>query len=194
MFKPDTILKFEVPRRPEDVSVAIRFPSDEQIIERAKGRKRIITTLGRAGHEERDSITFSDSELLRTLHAKDGEPETLTDAEATRIINTLLNITVIDCEKVGSKYVLRYESCFGSDSVELLTPTADELETFASQLAVVRSITARQQSTYTNLTAAQALWSLVGPPAPLPVVWKAQLLLELHGHINDLATRRQDPT
>lgn len=193
MFKPDIIFTYEVPRRPENVTIQFRFPSDAQIIERAKKRKRLVTNLGRQGLEERDDITFSDADLLRELQGENAVE--LTDSEATRIINAILNIEVTLCERQGKGYHVEFTTAVGSMQVDLLTPTADELESFIRTLAVSRVLDSRRQSTWSNLQAANDLWAAIGADTqPLPVYWRTQILLELHGVVQELATRRQNPT
>jgi hypothetical protein len=165
-------------RAPEGTkSVKVRFPTDEEWIERQRRRKIIIKQLGRGvsettilGGEEADAALFA--------KIRQGEEPELDAYEATRILEQLSLAEVEDVvpEGAGFRVLLRVPG--GTTAHVLRMPSAKDLIEYRRGFARILDLPFNRQELTVNLAAAGALYQKLiqateGYAGAVPVIHQA---------------------
>lgn len=139
-------------------AVTVRFPSDDELIDRARRRKIIIKQIGRGTSEtivpEAEDV---DDALLGKI--REGEGPELDAYEAAQVIEQLAACDVDDVlpDAEGFKVVLRVPGA--TTAVILRMPTAKEIFHYKRGFARVLDLPYNKQSLIINLPAAGDLYA-----------------------------------
>jgi hypothetical protein len=137
--------------------VAIRFPSDEEWMDRQRRRKVIIKSLGRGMSETVPPETADDdAQLLKRLLVEEG-PE-VDGYEATRILDQLADCDVDDVQAEGGAYRVTTRVLGGMTAHLLRMPTAKEILHYRRGFVRVIDLPYNRQSVTINMTAAGDLY------------------------------------
>jgi hypothetical protein len=165
-------------RGPEGTkSVKVRFPTDEEWIERQRRRKIIIKQLGRgvsettiSGGEEADAALFA--------KIRQGEEPELDAYEASRILEQLSLAEVEDVvpEGAGFRVLLRVPG--GTTAHVLRMPSAKDVIEYRRGFARILDLPFNRQELTVNLAAAGALYQKLvqateGYAGAVPVIHQA---------------------
>src|SRR5579885_3684405 len=144
-------------RTPDGVKpVRVRFPTDEEWIERQKKRKVIVKQLGRGVSE----TTIPDSaEADAALLAKIRVPEENAPEEASRIIEQLSQADVDDVVQVGDGFRMTLRVLGGTVSLVLRMRSAKDVFESRRGFARVRDLPYNRQELIINLAPAAALFN-----------------------------------
>jgi hypothetical protein len=181
--------------RPEgDVTVAFRFPADEEWKARQDKRKHVITDLGRGKTKEEDLGKEADAEMIQLCIQVSGEePVFVTQAEAAKIIAEISDVAFVSFDRVGSGFDIELEDFADrSHSFRLAMPTSDRVASYRADLVKVKAIGSNKKSLSIDLAAVQKLWGeLTDQPLPLP--WKSAVLKRVMESLDDLVVVRENP-
>lgn len=138
-------------------ALTLRFPTDEQWIERQRSRKIIIKQLGRGKSETivPDSSEF-DAQLVAGLRSGDG-PE-IDGYEATTILERLGEAEVDEVETESGAFRIRLRVAGGITTHLVAMPSARDAIRFRRAFARVLDMPFNQQSLSVNLQAAGDLY------------------------------------
>jgi hypothetical protein len=165
---------------PEGVKpVRVRFPTDEEWIERQKKRKIIIKQLGRGVSETTipDSAEADAALLAKIRLAEEDAPEV--DAfEASRIIEQLSQADVDDVVQMGDGFRVTMRVLGGTVSHVLRIPSAKDVFEYRRGFARVLDLPYNRQELIINLAPAAALYkklveSTDGYADDVPIVHQA---------------------
>jgi hypothetical protein len=167
-------------RTPDGVKAfRVRFPSDEEWIERQKKRKVIVKQLGRGVSETTipDSAEADAALLARIRLPEENAPEV--DAfEASRIIEQLSQADVEDVVQVGGGFRVTMRVLGGTVSHVLRMPSAKDVFEYRRGFARVLDLPYNRQELIINLAPAAALFkklleSSEGYTGDVPVIHQA---------------------
>jgi hypothetical protein len=167
-------------RTPEGLkTVRLRFPTDEEWIERQKKRKVIVKQLGRGVSETTipDSAEADAALLAKIRVAEENAPEV--DAfEASRIIEQLSQAEVDDVVQVGDGFRVTMRVLGGTVSHVLRMPSAKDVFEYRRGFARVLDLPYNRQELIINLGAAAALFkklieSSEGYAGDVPIIHQA---------------------
>ncbi len=165
---------------PEGVKpVRVRFPSDDEWIERQKKRKVIVKQLGRGVSETTipDSAEADAALLAKIRLAEEDAPEV--DAfEASRIIEQLSHADVDDVAQAGDGFRVTLRVLGGTASHVLRMPSAKDVFEYRRSFARVLDLPYNRQELIINLAPAAALYkklveSTEGYAGEVPVIHQA---------------------
>lgn len=144
-------------RTPEGVkTIRVRFPSDEDWIERQRRRKVIIKQLGRGVSETVISGgEDADAALLAKIREGDGEVDPF---EANRIVEQLSQAEVDDVVQTGDSFRVTLRVLGGTVTHLLKMPSAKDVFEYRRGFARVHDLPYNRQELTINLAAAGALY------------------------------------
>jgi hypothetical protein len=144
-------------RTPEGVkTIRVRFPSDEEWIERQRRRKVIIKQLGRGISETIISGgEDADVALLAKVREGDGEVDPF---EANRIVEQLSQAEVDDVVQTGDSFRVTLRVLGGVVTHLLKTPSAKDVFEYRRGFARVLDLPYNRQELTINLAVAGALY------------------------------------
>ena len=158
-------------------AIRLRFPTDEEWIERQKRRKVLIKQLGRGVSETIVSGgEDADAALLAKIREEDG-PEV--DAfEACRVIEQLSQADVDDVVQEGDRFRVTLRVLYGTVTHEIRMPSAKDVFDYRRSFARVLDLPYNRQELTINLGAAGALYkklaeSTEGYAGDVPVIHQA---------------------
>jgi hypothetical protein len=159
--------------------VRVRFPTDEEWIERQKKRKVIVKQLGRGVSETTipDSAEADAALLAKIRVAEENAPEV--DAfEASRIIEQLSQAEVDDVVQVGDSLRVTMRVLGGTVSHVLRIPSAKDVFEYRRGFARVLDLPYNRQELIINLAPAPALFkklseSSEGYAGDVPIIHQA---------------------
>ncbi|MCL4783508.1 MAG: hypothetical protein KJZ70_10780 [Bryobacterales bacterium] len=165
-------------RTPDGLKVIrLRFPTDEEWIERQKRRKVLIKQLGRGVSETIVSGgEDADATLLAKIREEDA-PEV--DAfEASRVIEQLSQADVDDVDQEGDRFRVTLRVLGGTVTHEIRMPSAKDVFDYRRSFARVLDLPYNRQELTINLGAAGALYkklaeSSEGYAGEVPVIHQA---------------------
>lgn len=161
-------------------SVKVRFPTDDEWIERARKRKIIIKQLGRGMSETIvPSAEDIDAELLAKIRIGDG-PE-IDAFEASRILEQLGEAEVEDVETGGGAFRVILRVPGGVTAHLLRMPSARDVIQYRRSFARVIDLPYNRQQLTVNLNAAGELYAKLrqeveGYEGAVPVIHQAAAL------------------
>ncbi len=144
-------------RTPEGVkTIRVRFPSDEDWIERQRRRKVIIKQLGRGVSETIISGgEDADAALLAKIREGDGEVDPF---EANRIVEQLSQAEVDDVVQTGDSFRVTLRVLGGTVAHLLKMPSAKDVFEYRRGFARVLDLPYNRQELTINLGVAGALY------------------------------------
>jgi len=144
-------------RAPEGVkTIRVRFPSDDDWIERQRRRKVIIKQLGRGVSETIISGgEDADAALLAKIREGDGEGDPF---EANRIVEQLSQAEVDDVVQTGDSFRVTLRVLGGAVTHLLRMPSAKDVFEYRRGFARVLDLPYNRQELTINLGAAGALY------------------------------------
>jgi len=159
-------------------AVRLRFPTDEEWIERQRRRKIIIKQLGRGMSETivPDSEE-ADAELVARLRRDDDGPE-IDGFEATRILEELSRAEVDDVVAEGGDFRVTLRVPGAMTAHTLRMPTAKEIIQYRRAFARIVDLPFNKQQLSINLEAAADLYKKLcketaGYSGAVPVIHQA---------------------
>jgi hypothetical protein len=165
-------------RGPEGTkTLKVRFPTDEEWIERQRRRKIIIKQLGRGVSETTISGgEEADAALLAKI--RQGEEPELDAYEAARVIEQLSMADVEDVAPCAEGYYVTLRVIGGTVGHILKPPSAKDLFDYRRGFARVLDVPYNRQELTINLAAASALYqkllvATVGYAGAAPVIHQA---------------------
>jgi hypothetical protein len=167
-------------RTPEGVKpVRVRFPSDEEWIDRQKRRKVIVKQLGRGVSETTipDSAE-ADAALLAKIRVPEESAPDVDAFEASRIIEQLSQADVDDVAQAGDGFRVTMRVLGGTVSHVLRMPSAKDVFEYRRGFARVLDLPYNRQELIINLTPAAALYkklvdSTEGYAGEAPIIHQA---------------------
>ncbi|MCZ2076029.1 MAG: hypothetical protein LC130_13650 [Bryobacterales bacterium] len=160
-------------------TVRVRFPSDEEWIERQKKRKVIVKQLGRGVSETTipDSAEADAALLAKIRVAEENAPEV--DAfEASRIIEQLSQAEVDEVAQEGDGFRVTMRVLGGTVSHVLRMPSAKDVFEYRRGFARVLDLPYNRQELIINLAPAAALFKKLieaseGYAGEVPIIHQA---------------------
>lgn len=144
-------------RTPEGTTtIRVRFPSDEDWIERQRRRKIIIKQLGR-GVSETIIGNAEDADAALLSKIRDGEGPEIDPFEASRIIEQLSQAEVDDVVQTGDSFRVTLRVLGGVVTHLLKMPSAKDVFEYRRGFARVLDLPYNRQELTINLAAAGAL-------------------------------------
>jgi hypothetical protein len=144
-------------RTPEGVkTIRVRFPSDEDWIERQRRRKVLIKQLGR-GVSETIISGGEDADAALLAKVREGEGE-VDPFEANRIVEQLSQAEVDDVVQTGDSFRVTLRVLGGVVTHLLKTPSAKDVFEYRRGFARVLDLPYNRQELTINLGAAGALY------------------------------------
>jgi hypothetical protein len=167
-------------RTPEGVKpVRVRFPTDDEWIERQKKRKVIVKQLGRGVSETTipDSAE-ADAALLARIRVPEENALEVDAFEASRIIEQLSQADVDDVAQVGDGFRVTMRVLGGTVSHALRMPSAKDVFEYRRGFARVLDLPYNRQELIINLAPAAALYeklvdSTEGYAGDVPIIHQA---------------------
>jgi len=158
-------------------AITIRFPTDEEWIQRARTRKIIIKQLGRGTSETivPDS-SDADADLLRAIRL--GEDPEIDGYEATQILDQISQADVDDVLPGAGFYTIDLRVVGGGIVTHQLgTPSAKDMLQFRRSFARILDLPFNKQSLTINLGAARDLYDRLaieplGYAGAVPIIHK----------------------
>jgi hypothetical protein len=167
-------------RTPEGVKpIRVRFPSDEEWIDRQKKRKVIVKQLGRGVSETTipDSAE-ADAALLAMIRLPEENAPDVDAFEASRIIEQLSQADVDDVVHVGDGFRVTLRVLGGTVAYTLKMPSAKDVFEYRRSFARVLDLPYNRQELIINLAPAGALFkklieSSEGYAGDVPIIHQA---------------------
>lgn len=167
-------------RTPDGVKpIRIRFPTDEEWIDRQKKRKVIVKQLGRGVSETTipDSAE-ADAALLAKIRVPEENASEVDAFEASRIIEQLSQADVDDVVQVGDGFRVTLRVLGGTVSHILRMPSAKDVFEYRRGFARVLDLPYNRQELIINLAPAGALFkklleSSEGYTGDVPIIHQA---------------------
>jgi hypothetical protein len=167
-------------RTPDGVkAVRVRFPSDDEWIERQKKRKVIVKQLGRGVSETTipDSAE-ADAALLAKIRLPEENAPEVDAFEASRIIEQLSQADVDDVVQVGDGFRVTMRVLGSTVSLVLRMPSAKDVFEYRRGFARVLDLPYNRQELIINLAPAAALFNKLlesseGYSGDVPVIHQA---------------------
>lgn len=147
-------------RSPEGMkSIRVRFPSDEEWIERQRKRKVIVKQLGRGVSETTipDSQDADATLLAKICVAEDAAPE-VDSFEASRVIEQLSQAEVDDVASIGDGFRVSLRVLGGTVTHELRMPSAKDVFEYRRGFARVLDLPYNRQELIINLAPTAGLF------------------------------------
>jgi len=167
-------------RTPEGVKpVRVRFPSDEEWIDRQKRRKVIVKQLGRGVSETTIPDSHdADAALLAKIRLADENAPEVDAFEASRIIEQLSQADVDDVVQAGDGFRVTMRVLGGTVTHVLRMPSAKDVFEYRRGFARVLDLPYNRQELIINLTPAAALYkklvdSTEGYAGEAPIIHQA---------------------
>ena len=160
-------------RTPDGVKpVRVRFPTDEEWIERQKKRKVIVKQLGRGVSETTDAA------LLAKIRLPEENAPEVDAFEASRIIEQLSQADVDDVVQMGDDFRVTLRVLGGTVSLVLRMPSAKDVFEYRRAFARVLDLPYNRQELIINLAPAGALFkklieSSEGYSGEVPIIHQA---------------------
>ena len=167
-------------RTPEGVkTIRVRFPTDEEWIERQRKRKVIVKQLGRGVSETTipDSQDIDAALLSKIRVPEDGGP-VVDPFEASRVIEQLSQAEVDDVASIGDRFRVTLRVLGGAVTHELRMPSAKDVFEYRRGFARVLDLPYNRQELVINLAPAAALFkrllqSSEGYAGDVPIIHQA---------------------
>jgi hypothetical protein len=167
-------------RTPEGVKpIRVRFPTDEEWIDRQRKRKVIVKQLGRGVSETTipDSAE-ADAALLAQIRVPEENTPEVDAFEASRIIEQLSQADVDDVQQVGDAFRVTLRVLGGTVSHTLRMPSAKDVFEYRRGFARVLDLPYNRQELIINLAPAAALFkklleSSEGYSGEVPIIHQA---------------------
>ena len=167
-------------RTPDGVkTIRVRFPTDEEWIERQRKRKVIVKQLGRGVSE----TTIPDSQdvdgaLLAKIRVGEDEGPGVDPFEASRVIEQLSQAEVDDVASIGDGFRVTLRVLGGTVSHELRMPSAKDVFEYRRGFARVLDLPYNRQELLINLAPAATLFkkliqSSEGYVGDVPIIHQA---------------------
>jgi hypothetical protein len=177
MFDANQIITMNL-RAPGGVkTIRVRFPSDDEWIDRQKKRKVIIKQLGRGVSETIiGNSEDTDAALLAKIRAEDG-PE-VDPFEASRVIEQLSQADVDDVAQEGDVFRVALRVLGGTVTHLLKMPSAKDVFEYRRGFARVLDLPYNRQELTINLGAAGTLYKKLvagteGYTSDVPIIHQA---------------------
>ena len=140
-------------------TIRVRFPTDEEWIERQRKRKVIVKQLGRGVSE----TTIPDSQdvdgaLLAKIRIDEDEGPVVDPFEASRVIEQLSQAEVDDVASIGDGFRVTLRVLGGTVSHELRMPSAKDVFEYRRGFARVLDLPYNRQELVINLAPAATLY------------------------------------
>jgi len=167
-------------RTPDGVkTVRVRFPTDEEWIERQRKRKVIVKQLGRGVSETTipDSAD-ADAALLAKIRLPEENAPEVDAFEASRIIEQLSQAEVEDVAPCAEGYYVTLRVIGGTVGHILKPPSAKDLFDYRRGFARILDLPFNRQEVTINLAAAGALYqkllvATIGYAGDVPIIHQA---------------------
>lgn len=167
-------------RTPDGVkSIRVRFPTDEEWIDRQRKRKVIVKQLGRGVSE----TTIPDSQdvdgaLLAKIRVGEDEGPVVDPFEASRVIEQLSQAEVDDVASIGDGFRVTVRVLGGTVTHELRMPSAKDVFDYRRGFARVLDLPYNRQELVINLAPAATLYkkliqSSEGYAGDVPIIHQA---------------------
>lgn len=167
-------------RTPDGVkTIRVRFPTDEEWIERQRKRKVIVKQLGRGVSE----TTIPDSQdvegaLLAKIRVGEDEGPVVDPFEASRVIEQLSQAEVDDVSSIGDGFRVTLRVLGGTITHELRMPSAKDVFEYRRGFARVLDLPYNRQELVINLAPAATLFkkliqSSEGYAGDVPIIHQA---------------------
>lgn len=167
-------------RTPDGVkTIRVRFPTDEEWIERQRKRKVIVKQLGRGVSE----TTIPDSQdvdgaLLAKIRVGEDEGPVVDPFEASRVIEQLSQAEVDDVASIGDGYRVTLRVLGGTVTHELRMPSAKDVFEYRRGFARVLDLPYNRQELVINLAPAATLFKKLiqssdGCAGDVPIIHQA---------------------
>ncbi len=167
-------------RTPDGVKpVRVRFPTDEEWIERQKKRKVIVKQLGRGVSETTiPDLAEADAALLARIRVQEENAPEVDAFEASRIIEQLSQADVDDGVQVGDGFRVTLRVLGGTVSLVLRMPSAKDVFEYRRGFARVLDLPYNRQELIINLAPAAALFNKLlesseGYAGDVPIIHQA---------------------
>jgi hypothetical protein len=147
-------------RTPDGVkTIRVRFPTDEEWIDRQRKRKVIVKQLGRGVSE----TTIPDSQdvdgaLLAKIRVGEDEGPVVDPFEASRVIEQLSQAEVDDVASIGDGFRVTLRVLGGTVTHELRMPSAKDVFEYRRGFARVLDLPYNRQELVINLAPAATLY------------------------------------
>jgi len=180
MFDVKAEIELTLPSPDGDKTVLVRFPTDEEWIERQKSRRTIIRQLGR-GMTETDVRGGEEADAALLASIRVGEGPELDPYEAARVIDRIGQADVEDVRREANSYrvALRVP---GGETVHLLKmPTQRQIMEYRRSFVRLVDLPYGHQELRINMAAAGALYDELAEAAEgyagaVPIVHKVPVL------------------
>jgi hypothetical protein len=167
-------------RTPDGVkTIRVRFPTDEEWIERQRKRKVIVKQLGRGVSE----TTIPDSQdvdgaLLAKIRVGEDDGPAVDPFEASRVIEQLSQAEVDDVASIGDGFRVTLRVLGGAVTHELRMPSAKDVFEYRRGFARVLDLPYNRQELVINLAPAGTLFkkliqSSEGYAGDVPIIHQA---------------------
>jgi len=160
-------------------TIRVRFPTDEEWIERQRKRKVIVKQLGRGVSE----TTIPDSQdvdgaLLAKIRVGEDEGPVVDPFEASRVIEQLSQAEVDDVASIGDGFRVTLRVLGGTITHELRMPSAKDVFEYRRGFARVLDLPYNRQELVINLAPAATLFkkliqSSEGYAGDVPIIHQA---------------------
>jgi len=187
-------------RTPEGVKpVRLRFPTDEEWIERQKKRKVIVKQLGRGVSETTiPDSSEADAALLAKICLPDENATEVDAFEASRIIEQLSQAEVDDVVQVGDGFRVTLRVLGGTVSHTLRMPSAKDVFEYRRGFARVLDLPYNRQELIINLAPAGALFkklfeSSEGYAGDVPIIHQAVAVKAAIDALDGAFEEQRDP-
>jgi hypothetical protein len=187
-------------RTPEGVkAVRVRFPTDEEWIDRQKKRKVIVKQLGRGVSETTipDSAE-ADAALLAQIRLPEENAPQVDAFEASRIIEQLSHADVDDVVQIGDSFRVTLRVLGGTVSHTLRMPSAKDVFEYRRGFARVLDLPYNRQELIINLVPAATLFkklleSSEGYSADVPIMHQAVAVKAAIDALDGAFEEQRDP-
>jgi hypothetical protein len=160
-------------------TIRVRFPTDEEWIDRQRKRKVIVKQLGRGVSE----TTIPDSQdvdgaLLAKIRVGEDEGPVVDPFEASRVIEQLSQAEVDDVASIGDGFRVTLRVLGGTVAHELRMPSAKDVFEYRRGFARVLDLPYNRQELVINLAPAATLFNKLiqsseGYAAEVPIIHQA---------------------
>lgn len=180
----DTAQKIDLKlQAPEGVKrVTVRFPTDEEWIERQRARKIVVKQLGRGMSETiPPSSEDFDLELVTKLREGESEDPAIDKYEASRILEDLNKCDVNDVTQDGGAFRISLRVPGATTLHVIGMPSAKDVIQYRRVFARSLDMPYNQQSITINLNAAADLYkrlsqAVVGYAGAVPIIHQAAVI------------------
>lgn len=167
-------------RTPDGVkTIRVRFPTDEEWIDRQRKRKVIVKQLGRGVSETTIPDSHDvDGALLTTIRVGEDEGPVVDPFEASRVIEQLSQAEVDDVSSIGDGFRVTLRVLGGTVTHELRMPSAKDVFEYRRGFARVLDLPYNRQELVINLAPAATLYkkliqSSEGYAGDVPIIHQA---------------------